>query len=96
MSFVVYIIYSQATDRYYVGQTENIAERLTLHNSGSFKYSSTKSGIPWRIFFEINCTSREQAIAIEQHIKKMKSSKYYQSLRRYPELAAKLKERYPR
>ena len=94
MNFKVYILYSESIDRYYVGQTENMTERLLLHNTGTFKDSSTKGGIPWGVFLEIMCISRTQALAIESHIKKMESVKYYHSLRQYPEIIIKLKERY--
>jgi len=71
-----------------------MTKRLVFHNTGTFKDSSTKAGIPWNIFLEIMCVSRTQALAIEQHIKKMKSVKYYHSLKQYPEMIIKLKERY--
>ncbi|WP_373398424.1 GIY-YIG nuclease family protein [Algoriphagus halophilus] len=35
--FFVYILYSDSKDRYYIGQTENLEERLFQHNSGYFK-----------------------------------------------------------
>lgn len=47
MEYVVYILYSQKTDRYYVGQTQNLGKRLERHNSGRNK--SKKPGIPWLI-----------------------------------------------
>ncbi|WP_227020910.1 GIY-YIG nuclease family protein [Arenibacter algicola] len=34
MEYVVYILFSVAADRYYVGQTNNIEKRLATHNSG--------------------------------------------------------------
>ena len=44
MEYFVYILYSEKTDRYYVGQTQNLDERLVRHNTGRNK--STKPGIP--------------------------------------------------
>jgi putative endonuclease len=92
MKFTVYILYSTSIEKYYVGQTQDIEERLILHNSGIFKGSSTKAGIPWDIFYIIACNSRPQALKIEEHIKRMKSVKYFQSLNAYPEISEKLKE----
>ncbi len=93
MKFIVYIIYSVSTDKYYVGQTVDLDERLILHNTGEFSHSYTKPGIPWQLY-HIECNSKKQAVSIETHIKRMKSIKYYQSLKIYPELTVKLLIKY--
>ena len=95
MIFYVYILYSASTGKYYTGQTEDLVERLEKHNSAIFVDSSTKPGIPWKIYHVIECTSRKQAVNIESHIKNMKSVKYYHSLKNYPEITEKLKINYP-
>lgn len=38
--------------------------------------------------------SMSQALKIEDHIKRMKSVKYFQSLNAYPEMSEKLKQKY--
>ena len=95
MQFFVYILYSASTEKYYVGQTEDLNQRLEKHNSASFIDSSTKPGIPWEMYLAIECISRKQAVNIELHIKKMKSTKYYRSLKNYPEIIDRLKMIYP-
>jgi putative endonuclease len=94
MTFYVYILYSASTGKYYAGQTDDVDERFKKHNSSAFVNSSTKAGIPWEIFHVIECTSRKQAVNIESHIKKMRSVKYYHSLKNYPEITEKLKIKY--
>jgi putative endonuclease len=94
MSFFVYIIYSPSIDQFYIGQTVDLKERLIQHNSGYFKDSFTKNGAPWEIYFFLICSSKTQAILIEQHIKKMKSRKYYSSLAHYQELSERLLQRF--
>ncbi len=42
--YIVYILYSQSTSKYYTGQTDNLENRLKRHNSGLSL--STKSGKP--------------------------------------------------
>lgn len=49
MKFFLYILYSLAALRTYVGQTNNISNRLSLHNSG--KVRSTKAFSPWILIF---------------------------------------------
>ncbi|MHC1706963.1 MAG: GIY-YIG nuclease family protein [Bacteroidales bacterium] len=90
----VYIIYSGTLDRYYIGQTQDLERRVAQHNEGFYKDSFTTRSKDWELYFQIECASRKQAIAIELHIKRMKSRRYLENLKTYPELSEKLKERY--
>jgi putative endonuclease len=89
----VYILHSQKLDRYYIGFTENLEQRLLFHdNSPSRKFTSNAKD--WMLFFEISCDSKSQGLAIENHIKMMKSKVYIQNLAKYPEITDKLKIQY--
>ena len=94
MYFYCYILYSKALNVYYVGETEDVSERLCLHNSGFFKGSYTSKTSDWEEYYLIKCHSRKQSRAIESHIKKMKSRKYIENLPKYPEISEKLLLRY--
>ena len=91
-----YILYSPAYDTFYVGSTRLLAEeRLERHLSsyyGSAKFTSRFND--WEIFHTIACNSFSQAMAIEKHIKKMKSKKYIRNFNLYPELSEKLLKRF--
>jgi putative endonuclease len=57
--FKVYIIYSAFLDRYYVGSTANIEDRLFRHkNSGS---KSTKSASDWALVYSEEFDTRSEA-----------------------------------
>jgi putative endonuclease len=75
--FHVYILYSVITDRYYVGQTANLEDRLKRHNQGRSKY--TKSGIPWKLVFSESFVSRSEAEELEKRIKGSESRTELQS-----------------
>ncbi|MBK9283292.1 MAG: GIY-YIG nuclease family protein [Sphingobacteriaceae bacterium] len=92
--FFVYILYSQKLSKYYIGTTDNIQERLVEHNQGENRNSFTLRGRPWELFFLIEGLESNQAYEIEKHIKRMKSSKFIENLKKYSELAYKLKGRY--
>ena len=49
----IYIIYSESRDKYYVGCTENLSNRIEQHNAGRNK--STKSGVPWIVKYLTSC-----------------------------------------
>jgi len=90
----VYILYSEQTDKYYIGQTEDIQNRLLEHNSHSYKDSFTKIGSDWKLKSSLTCNSKRQAIKIETHIKKNKSRKYVEDFIRFPSIGEKLLEKY--
>ena len=81
-------------NRYYIGESEDVVRRLKEHNDGFFKDSFTSSVNDWKVFLTIDCSDRIQARKVEKHIKNMKSRKYIQNLKEYPELISKLKKRY--
>jgi putative endonuclease len=67
MLFYVYIIRSEKDGRFYVGITEHIERRLKEHNSG--KTTSTKSYVPWILFFTESFETRIEARAREVYLK---------------------------
>ncbi len=68
--FSIYILKSLKNGRYYVGQTENMGERIKKHNSGQVK--STKPFLPWQIVYSEQCPTRSDARKRENEIKKYK------------------------
>jgi putative endonuclease len=54
----------------------------------------TKRASDWELFHEIVCNTRTQALEIESHIKRMKSRRYLQNLKAYPDIIEKLMMKY--
>jgi putative endonuclease len=79
MKFFVYILYSPTLDRYYVGQTQDLEERLGRHNSGRNK--STKGGIPWTMVHFQEFSSRNEAMERERKVKNIGSRRYLEQLK---------------
>ena len=78
MPYFVYIIQSQKDDRYYVGSTNDLVERLQRHNQGRSKY--TKDNGPWELVYTEEYPDRSTAIRRENSIKKRKKRAYIQYL----------------
>ena len=78
MGYIVYILESENTCRYYVGSTADIEARLQRHNQGRSKY--TKTGIPWKIVHTEAFATRSEAVRREQQIKRRKSRHYIEEL----------------
>ncbi len=70
----VYILFSNKSSRYYIGQTTNIDERLKKHNQGNVQ--STKFGLPWDLILQIEVSSRSEAVVLERKIKKRGAKRY--------------------
>ncbi len=91
-----YILFSPRIQSYYVGlTTEPIETRLSRHNENYYPDKWSSHGIPWEIFLVIECQDLTQARKIEAHIKRMKSRKYLENLKRFPEMVLRLKNRFP-
>src|SRR6056297_1398325 len=47
--FFLYILYSESKDRFYIGSTAKLDERINRHNSGRSK--ATKAARPWKLMY---------------------------------------------
>ena len=86
MPFFVYIVYSPSLQRFYVGTTDDVAKRIEEHNNNKYPGSFTSKGIPWELFFQIECKTGDQAYKLEKYIKKMKSTNFIKRLKNDSEL----------
>ena len=90
----VYVLYSPSINQYYIGSCKELSERLAQHLSKEIPGAFTGKAKDWILYFSMNGLNYEQARQIEKHIKKMKSRKYIENLKKYPELSEKLIAKY--
>ncbi|KKR09389.1 MAG: Excinuclease abc c subunit domain protein [Parcubacteria group bacterium GW2011_GWA2_39_18] len=76
--YYVYILKSLTRERFYIGHTENIINRLKQHNNK--KVLSTKGYIPWKVIYTENFDTRNNAYKRELQIKKFKSGILFRKL----------------
>jgi len=67
MKFYTYILWSEVLQKYYVGSTNDLEDRLYRHNAGEGNF--TTKGKPVLIWSN-SCASRSEAFSLEQRIKK--------------------------
>jgi len=65
----LYILYSPGHDKYYIGQTGDISQRLDAHNRIS-KNSYTSKYRPWQLLVSIEFDERGKAMKVEKYLKK--------------------------
>ncbi len=90
----VYIIYSTSINQFYIGSCLDLQQRLKQHLNKSYLVGFTHRADDWELFYSTVNLEYETARKIETHIKKMKSRKYLENLKLYPEIMEKLIEKY--
>jgi putative endonuclease len=78
MPHFVYILQSQKDNKYYIGESSDVAARLLYHNSG--KQRSTKNRIPFHIVLIEEFETRTEALIREKQIKSWKGGVAFKNL----------------
>jgi len=76
--FYVYILKGIKNERYYIGYTANLRQRLSQHNAGINR--STKSGRPWQIIYTETMVTKSDAYKREKQIKSYKAGRAFKQL----------------
>ena len=78
MKFITYILFSESVSKYYTGHTHDLVNRLTEHNQG--ETPSIKTGIPWKIVWTSEFSTRAEAMNTEAQIKKRGAKRFLSDL----------------
>ena len=76
--YSIYILYSEKCDRYYIGYSADVAERLERHNKGMV--AATRNCRPYQIKATKEFNTELEARKEEIRLKKQKSRKYLEWL----------------
>jgi putative endonuclease len=71
MLYFVYILYSLSFDRYYIGSTENIEERLKKHLANHKGFSGKAKD--WKIKYKEEFGNKAEALNREKQLKQWKN-----------------------
>ncbi|MBM4340061.1 MAG: GIY-YIG nuclease family protein [Deltaproteobacteria bacterium] len=84
MQIWVYILQSEATNRYYCGQTSNLGRRVTQHNDPAYHLSKTTKYFegPWKLVWFQECSDRIEATRLERRIKQRGMGRFLNKLNR--------------
>ena len=78
MEFTVYILFSETKNRYYIGYTSNLEERIIRHNQKSKGFTGNVND--WKVVYIEKYEIKEQALQRELQIKSWKSRLKIQEL----------------
>ena len=78
--YCVYILYSSVSDIYYIGHSDNPANRLFSHNNTT-RITYTSKHRPWimKAYFPVS-VNRSEAMKVEKYVKSLKSRKIIEEI----------------
>ena len=85
MQYFVYILFSSISNRFYIGQTSNIDDRLKRHNEAREK--STAPHVPWVLIWRTAKSSRSEAIILERKLKNLSPKRLISFIQKYSQRA---------
>ena len=78
MNYIVYILFSISKNRYYIGYTSNLEERIIRHNQKSKGFTGNVND--WKVVYTESYPTKEEACKRELQIKSWKSKLKIQEL----------------
>jgi putative endonuclease len=78
MPFFVYILFSPLKDKFYIGFTSDLENRITRHNQKSRGFTGTTND--WEIVYSESYSTKFEAMTREKQIKSWKSRSKIQQL----------------
>ena len=72
--YFTYVLQSITSNTIYVGQTNNLQDRIQRHNNSRNIYTKNKG--PWKLIFSREFKSRTEALKLEKRLKSFKNKDY--------------------
>jgi putative endonuclease len=79
--YFVYILFSESANRFYIGQTNNVQQRLIRHNAAYEK--ATAPYCPWKLVCVIQKNTRSEAVILERKIKNLNTTGLKKFIEKY-------------
>lgn len=77
--FTVYAIYNSTVKKFYIGQTENITERLNAHNEHRLGGYTARFEGGWELIYNESVATRTQALLREKQLKSYRGREFIKS-----------------
>ncbi|OGE84630.1 MAG: excinuclease ABC subunit C [Candidatus Doudnabacteria bacterium RIFCSPHIGHO2_02_FULL_46_11] len=80
--YYIYILQSKKDKQFYVGYTDDLKNRLKLHNAG--RVESTKNRLPFELVYYEACKNQQDATHREKYLKTSWGKRYIKArLKKY-------------
>jgi len=77
--YFVYVLYSKAFDKIYIGSSSNVNARLESHNDYRNK-GYTSRYRPWIVIYQEKCESKHDALIRERQLKTAKGREFIKTI----------------
>jgi len=75
--YIIYAIYNKKNDKFYIGQCEDLAVRINLHNNKEFHSSYTaRFDGNWETIYSEEVESRSDALIREKQLKSYRGREF--------------------
>ena len=76
--YYLYILKSETTNRFYIGQSQDVPGRLAYHNANYSKFLKNRG--PWRLVYTETFATRGEAMRREYQLKSWKDRRMIERL----------------
>ena len=77
MSYFVYVLYSEKSDKIYIGMTSDLEKRIFAHNN--LPKGWTKNFRPWELIYSEEFDTKSKALKREKELKSHKGRDFVRS-----------------
>ena len=77
--YTIYAIYNKLADKYYIGQTQDLSARLSLHNEKTFKGYTARFKGEWDLIYKELIPTRAEALLREKQLKSYRGREFIKS-----------------
>ena len=74
--YQVYVIYNDAVNKYYIGQSGNLDRRIKSHNYKLGKHHTARFEGEWKLIYEESFSTRSEGIRREKQLKTSRGRAY--------------------
>ena len=74
--YSVYAIYNQSVNKYYIGQTVDLSQRLSQHNKGDYKGYTSRFQGEWKLIYKESTPTRSEALKREKQLKSFRGREF--------------------
>ncbi|HVY68172.1 MAG TPA: GIY-YIG nuclease family protein [Patescibacteria group bacterium] len=67
--YCIYAIYNPKHNKFYIGQTKNLPERIRLHNNHVFPGYTSRFDGEWQLIYHEEVGTRQEALKREKQLK---------------------------
>jgi putative endonuclease len=74
--YTVYVLYNSNHQRIYIGQTQNLSERIILHKNHTFKGYTSRFDGEWQLIYSEEVGTRQEALKREKQLKSYRGREF--------------------